>query len=549
MDPIRIRDFGKLALNTDIEDTLLQPGEWSVLDNIDIESGDIRSAWGDTQVTDVPPVTPTYMYVFEGVTDTWLVISDGESVYAYNGVSWRDITPSSTAVTDTLWSTATADIGNWEDATISWGEAQTGGTDVTVDGDVFFTNFQGILIVSSTLGEPTYWPSEGSSRLEPLPGWGTGWVGAPVVAYGSHLFCIGLNDGSTAGSKYRVVWSDAAVEGEVPQEWETAADNLAGSVQLRDTDGYLVNAKILRNDLLIFKNDSIYRCIATAATVGGVPLVFQFERVISDHGCDSPWGMDTIGNGCYFVDRGDLRIFDGQVTQSLTVLRVKENLALTVSNEYRDRTYVVAFPEREQLWIGIVKAGETQISSVLLYDLVHNGWTTKRYSALAMTRGPFSATSETPSGGDTWATVTGTWATIEEVWGEGAIEPSEDTIVFGNATLICRADKTNTDHLGQPKPCVAERTGFLIAGLNQRVTMKAVYPEMEGGPVQVQIGYQWVPGGAVAYAPAKTFTPGVDRKLVCRVTGIPCAIRITSQQSKGWRLGGMSFEAVLAGRR
>ena len=48
MPLVRVDQFGRLGLETDPQPTLLRPGSWDLLENIDIESGDIRSAWGET---------------------------------------------------------------------------------------------------------------------------------------------------------------------------------------------------------------------------------------------------------------------------------------------------------------------------------------------------------------------------------------------------------------------------------------------------------------------------------------------------------------------
>ena len=546
----RVSDFGKLALNTDVESTLLQPGEWSILDNIDIESGDIRSAWGDSMVSAAPPIEPRYIFVFEGANDTWLIGSDGTSVYAFNGESYVDITPSEGQTTTYQWDDgqleAQLGVSTWDAVagSVRWDDlADAGGAPVVFSGVVTYSVFLGTLIVSSSAGVPTYWPGE-TGRLQPLPGWPSSWRAQEIVPYENFLVAIGFDDGTIEGAKYRVAWSDAAAEGELPQTWQPAPENLAGSVQLRDSEGFLVTAVPFKNRLAVYKNDSIY-----FMSLSGDEFVMSFERIVSDHGCDSRRGVAAIGDAHFFADRGDIRVFNGQTTQSVAVLKIKEALTSAISNEFRDETIVVAYPEREQVWVGVVPAGATVVERVLIFDLVHNAWSLKRYdNVVDMVLGPFSVTSQAT--GTSWDSAVGTWDQQEDTWNESAFEPSEDGIIFSSANAIWRADKTHTDQNMQPKTCIAERTGFVLADLEQNVTLKAVYPEMEGSaPVQISIGAQWQANGDIRWTPEQTFRPGVDRKLNVRITGAPCGFRIRSQVAAGWRLGALSFLATPASRR
>ena len=128
-------------------------------------------------------------------------------------------------------------------------------------------------------------------------------------------------------------------------------------------------------------------------------------------------------------------------------------------------------------------------------------------------------------------------------------------MIFGASGFdLYRADKTNTDKSGVAKQCIAERSGFVLPDIGQRVTIRGIIPEMEGtGTVQIQIGAQWTqggnPGDNIRWTQPQSFTPGVSRKLNVRITGQPVAFRIKSAVTNGWRLGALSFNLVQAGQR
>ena len=551
MPLIRIEDFGSSALNVDVQPTLLKPGEWSAMTNIDVESGDIRSAWGESIVEASPPCEPLYQYRFEGLTSSWLIISDGVGVFASDGKSWQDITPVALAGIGTTWQDFHDEATTWsalEASNVTWGQLEESETDpVPFAGRVSFSTFLGILVVTPDQGAPSYWPSE-DGRMAPLPGWDiNNWTASQVIGYANFLVALEFDDGTIIGPQFRVAWSDAAAEGEIPQSWDFAdVTALAGSVQLRDTEGKLTVAELLRNDLIIYKADSIYRMFLRNDT-----SVMGFERVISDHGCDSWRGVARMGAVHFFADAGDIRIYDGQNTQSITTRRIKERLAVAIDNESRDMTAVVPHPDREQVWVGVVPAGSDTFDNVLIFSLEHNSWTPKKYPGLvSMCMGHLSVSG---GSGRTWQDLHDegiTWAMWDETWGSSFYNPSERGITMATATTIFQTDKSNTDFEGNAKYCVAERQGFLLADMPQRVTVRRIFPEMQGDAVvQIQVGAVWYPGETVRWTAPQDFRVGVDRKLNVRVTGQPTALRIVSQQDASWRLGAVSLAFSEAGRR
>ncbi len=551
MHLIRIEDFGNSALNVDVQPTLLEPGEWSSMSNIDTESGDIRSAWGETIVEASPPCEPLYTYRFEGLNSSWLIISDGAGVFASDGGAWQDITPTALAGIGETWQDFHDEVTTWADlesAGTTWGDLnEASDSPLPFAGRVTYTTFLGILVVTPSQGSPSYWPSE-AGRMSPLPGWDyNGWTASQVIAYGNFLVALEFDDGTVTGPQFRVAWSDAAAEGEVPQSWDFAdPTTLAGSVQLRDTSGVLTVAELWHNDLIIYKADSVYRMYLRNDS-----LVMGFERLISDHGCDSWRGVARLGDVHFFADAGDIRVFNGQTTQSITDRRIKERLAIAIDNDSRDMTAVVPHPDREQIWVGVVPAGSTTFDSVLIFNLQDNSWTPKEYPALvSMCTGHLSTDD---SVGRTWQELHDdgiTWEAWDDSWGASFYNPSERGITMSTASAIFQTDKSNTDHMGNPKYCTAERQGFLLADMPQKVTVKQIFPEMEGNAtVQIQIGAAWTPGQTVHWTAPQDFRVGIDRKLNVRVTGQPTAFRVTSHQDASWRLGGLSLVYSEAGRR
>ena len=125
-------------------------------------------------------------------------------------------------------------------------------------------------------------------------------------------------------------------------------------------------------------------------------------------------------------------------------------------------------------------------------------------------------------------------------------------MLFGQPLrLLYLGDKSNTDASGNPKACIAERTGMVVEDLQQQVTVRAVYPELLGdATVQISIGCLWqVNDPNIRWTDPQPFTPGVDKRINVRITGIPTAVRITSEVDGSWRLGALSYLFTPAGSR
>ena len=500
----RVTGFGKAGLNKDVQPTLLAPGAWTVLDNIDIENGDVRSAWGDTALATTSPVVPTYTYAYTSFGIAGLLVSDGVDLYSYDDRT----TPGSP---------------DWR---------QVGGTySGATGGIVTFTTFLGTLVINFSEGNAYSWDPLQSS-MAGLPAWLSSYHCKRIVSYRNFLFAIGMYDDNPneaarhypIDGDYTVAWSSAAAEGELPQEWRPSTTNLAGFVQLADTTGLLTNAAILRDDLVIYKDDCVYRCYFT-----GDEFIFNFERVIDDRGCDSQQGVASLSGVHFFSDRGDIRVFDGQNSQSIVIDRIKSLLYPVVDNLSASPVILRAWPDRDEIYVAVIPEGQTVADEVLVYSVDVDSWAVKQqFSTLSMTIVDAAGA----------ATLTG--------------QTEEDRMLFGTPNNgLYLGDKSNTDASGNPKVCTAERTGMVVEDLQQQVTVRAVYPEILGdATVQISIGCLWqVNDPSIRWTAPQSFTPGVDKRINVRITGIPTAVRITSEVDGSWRLGALSYLFSPAGSR
>lgn len=507
----RVTGFGNAGLKADPQPSMIEPGAWSTLENIDIENGDIRSAWGEAELPGgVSPVDPKYTFSYTSKGVTSILVSDGLAVWSYDdsGTSgvfvWRDIAAAAQAA------------------------GRTGGV-------VSFTIFLGIVVINFSEGRPAQWDAPEMTEVTFLPGWEDAWHCIQIIAYKNFLFAVGMYSEPIAlpyfpeNGDYVLAWSDAAVTGELPSSWRSTPENLAGSLQLADTNGVLVRAEILKDDLIVYKDDSIYRGFYT-----GDEFIFSFERAINDRGCDSYRGVAALSGVHFFCDRDDIRVFDGQGTQSIVNDRVRSLMAQSLSVSLVESTVqIVAWPGRDEVYISIPTENDDTTDLILVYHVDIDAWTFRDLPTEVQSMCLLEATGA--------ADITGL---------------REDTMIYGQPSQgfddgrIYIADRSNTTFTNAPKLCVAERTGMILTDLEQSVTMRAVYPEIRGdAAVSISIGCQWAANGDVRWTTPQVFRPGIDKRVNTRITGIPTAFRITSEVDGDWSLGALSYLYSPAGRR
>jgi len=77
-----------------------------------------------------------------------------------------------------------------------------------------------------------------------------------------------------------------------------------------------------------------------------------------------------------------------------------------------------------------------------------------------------------------------------------------------------------------------------------------LYPHVKGtSPVSIQVGSQLIPDGPINWKPETLFTPGIDRKIDIRTTGLLHSWRVSSVGQGTWEFSGMDIEYENSGVR
>jgi hypothetical protein len=546
MPYVRLDNFGRAGGNYDTFETGLSASEWSFVTNVDLHVGDIVSAGADLPRGDPCPITPNYIYLYQVGNQSYDVISNGQEIYvAVNGEGWEQI-----------------------------GTGLGGGL---VNYDVF----KGCLIINSTTGGPYYWcplggavalswsnwhvgtwsdlpftswntiDSSSDTGIRRLPGWPENAVASQVVAYKDQLVALAVSspDIDDASPEYLIRWSSLAPAGSLPASWTPAVGNFAGFAYVQDTPGPLAAAKLLRNDLILYKIDSIWRLTATGDP--GLPMVL--ERVLTCRGVETPSAVAACGEVHFMATDRGFGIFDGNQFQHLDFLRTQDAITRSIAQNAFEFVQCAYYGGRQEVWIGYrLPNDDSGVAAILKYNVQHDAFCLHYYIPPSA---PEKVLSFAPGRNVVGSAQTSTWTT----WGDGytwetlpynswvdtlPVDTAEVMVLGFSNQLASYTHDVDPKYLdGSAKEAVLERHGIRFSG-ERTATLKALYPESAYEPIGVEVGTSWSPAqeiqGTTQWQPKRTFTPGVDRVLPQRVIGDTFALRVTSENQ--FRLHAIGLE-------
>ena len=515
---IRFEKLGSVGLNTDIAPTLLPPEVWTSLYNVSTEDGSIRSAFGERKLFDT--IKPKYHFSFVDNSVQKLIISDGTAVRAYTmDGGHTNITPTPGLSSDV----------------------------------VSFTTLNGLLVVNTELSGPYYWAG-GASVLLTLPGWGATWRCKQLIGFHNALIALNMTESGT-NYPHKLRWSNSADPGALPTTWTPAPENDAGDAIIGDTAGFIMSGALLRDMLVIVKEDALY----SMRYIGG-NFVFQLERMSGGIGTRVLKGVAISNTTLAIFTVSDLLLFDGQNTTSIVEAKIRRGITASVSEESWQESELFAFPIGSQLVLGLVAAGRTRMNSALIFNTddgtwshraVHNGYGFGQIRVDQQNPLTWDAIASVGwISGDTWDSQIGAG------WNKGVYNPStDDAIVYQSndandswwVSLITAFDGSSD---GTAKSCQATRTGIPIGGADKLVMVTRVWPEFLANiPTQVWVGGQMTSDGEVSWVGPFTSTPGQTFSVTPRLTCRFLSVRIESNGIGRWRLPAITVDYEPAGER
>lgn len=293
---------------------------------------------------------------------------------------------------------------------------------------------------------------------------------------------VGDVDESATLIPHKVRW--CAID--TPTDWTASEATQAGSQELDAQDGRVMAIKGGEFGIILQQN-AITRMVYI-----GAPIVWQFDKIDSRHGCEVAGSAVQVGREVYFLSHDGWRVTDGS-GQSVNIGAgfinkwFRDNLSTSNKSKIRGAYN----PDwRAVVWTFPSATGSGDNDSLLVYSIDDKRWSRGTYGLVAMWDG--STTSVTLEGLDSY------FATLEDVtpnmddpfWigGEGKFLGMNSTGYLvaldntpGTATL-----ETNDTQLTQ----------------SGTTRVQGIEPVIDG-TTTVQVGYKTLPTSTVSYTAAQ----------------------------------------------
>lgn len=518
MPKIAISPAGQLGLITDVKPYELPPTAWSMVSNMHFLDGKVKRMLGHKDLFGTKSGAPYFVGFARSLAGvSFWVYANGTDVWAYDTAH--------TEITRVSGDYSAAGIRKWQGGVIN-----------------------GLFLMTNDTDQPQVWsPVAAAQKLVDLPNWPANTRCRVMKAFKNHLIALDVDKNGTRDPRM-IKWSHPAASGAVPTSWdETDATKDAGEFSLADTEGRVVDSVTLREENVLYKDDSIYRM----RYIGGNDI-FDFKPMFQNIGALSKnCAVEYVFGKHLVFGKDDIFLHDGNQMQSVIHQKIRRNLYNSLDTTEALNSYVITNPLNHEIWICYAEQGQPFPNVALVWNW-DTGATGKREIPLvpSMVRGIV----DEEAGEDLWSSNAQTWDGDALVWGETVSNPS--------LTRIVMAEPTNTklmgvtpdagDHDGTVFTAEVERTGlgipFAEASPPDISTVKfcrGVWPRISGTigqSVEVRMGYQMEIEGAITWLPWKTFVIGTDEKVDFLLSGRLFAIAFRSTTTFDWELSGYSLD-------
>lgn len=243
-----------------------------------------------------------------------------------------------------------------------------------------------------------------------------------VAMFDNSLFLFSTNEGGTK-YKQRVRWSAA---GNI-EDWTTAND--AGYIDLYDYSHEILFGAKLGPYLVIYRSDSITRCIVENSTVKR----FAFPTVVTGEGIFSVTGVADIGDEHFIVGKRNCYIYKGGFELEPIGTPIAEEFLEDggrLESAYKSRLFTMYDGSAHRVLIFYSDASGVFPNRCWIYDIFENKWTERKFNKTITGHGATTLTVVL-----TWNDLNGTWLQQEFNWGGSVGTPDKPVL------LLCSGDE------------------------------------------------------------------------------------------------------------
>jgi len=494
----------------------LEPGEvgsdrWTDVSNFQFQEGFTRRVGGYDAYADPPTVAPLFCFHTTDQSTNYWIYCGQNTVYVTNGTTHHDITPAL--------GLNVAPAGNWTACSLN-----------------------GIPVLCNGINRPFYWDLNTSNACLYLPGWPSNATCGAICSYKFHLIAMDITQASV---RYQdtVWWSEGAAPGALPQDWVPASDNDAGDVQLADTPGVILDAKPLRDTLMVYKENSTY----ALQYVGG-QFVYTQRKVFLNQGVFAKNCIAEIDGEHWVFTGTDVIRHNGQQSVSVVQDKVKNTLIDSIDVVYKDYCCVAQIHSQSQFWICIPTQGSISLDKAYVINTKTNEVGIRDLpNILYVGRGLV----DQDLFSTLWSTDSQAWELDLTFWNQQSFNPTADSLLMCAFTSsdLWSVD-TSDENDGVAVSAYVERESLPITVSNNNTLVTRIIPDIRGftgDTINVKVGTQSFFGQDISWEPETPFVIGTDNYIDVQTEGRLFSIRFEATTSRRWNIHGYRLQTVETG--
>lgn len=519
---IEIDDLGKIGNIQDEPAYQLPPEAFSTSINMRDFAGGVELMKGQTQVfAPMPADSPQFSLYVSGPTQPWWLWTSNTKAYVWDGVANTDITRVA---------------GNYNAvAPKNWNG----------------TVFGGIPILNNGVDVPQFWNSyDKTVKLQNLTNWPAATTAKVVRSFLSYIIALNITQ-SGVTNPHLILWSTEASPGSLPPTWNIADPTQdAGEEDLSDVvSGQILDGGELNGQFIIYKENSAWRMSFMSGT-----FIWDFKSFLETAGTLATRCFAMTGDGRHHVvvTQDDMIHHNGLMVDSLLDRRYRRYLFNQIDSVHYDESFVFCDPLYNEIWFCFPLAGAVAPNHALVWNYKYNTFREMDNSIVTFQS---AAIGNIPAPGTiTWAMQTLNWNQDTQPW--SAINRrrivvtnnvSNKLLQFDNSTLNDGAMYTGTLERQALGVVGRKRSGEWLEDFEVLKLIQKLWPKVINGPISIQVGYQQLSNGPVAWGPVQTFDPTV-RMWIDNTQGAGRAVAVRFYSKNDWRLDGYKLDMALLGK-
>lgn len=457
---------------------------WLDGNNIRFKNGFVTQINGEENVYGTPSVAPWFLLQMITGTQVWWVYAGATKIYSI-------FTP-----TELHTDRSTLTYGATD--TLRWNGGLLGG----------------IPVLNNGVDQPQSTNSTAMGNFNSLTNWDSNIRCKAMRPFRNYLLALNTTE-SSVDYPFTVRWSAAATPGAVPPSWNEADDNYdAGTFELKDTNGYVVDSLPMRTINVVYKEDSCY----SMQWVGG-QSVFAFQRMFDSVGMLSQQCAAEVDGRHVVLTSDDVVLHDGVTVNSIIDKKWRKFLFQRLNGDEKHKSFIVRNLRQSEIWICFVEIDNTWCNKALVWNFRDNTWSIHdlpgiAHAAPGLVPGPNLA--------GTWDADTNTWDSDLSVFDDSGYGITRQRMLMADPTNT-KTPQGDVDHI--IKTGFVRREGLFFSPAVRHLE-ELRFVTNSTAKFKVRVGSEMELNQGVIWKAAQTFTAATDRKLDVRVTGRAFAIEL-----------------------